>query len=99
MASYTFRLYVAGRTARSEAALVNLRTLCESRLKDDYELEIVDVAEQPHLAETERIFATPTVIRLAPAPQVRIIGDLSDHHRAALFLGLPQAGSPEGWSA
>ena len=87
---YSFRLYVAGQTERSQAAEANLRALCDSRLSGRYELEVVDAAEQPGLAEEQRILATPTVIRLAPLPQRRVIGDLSDHHHAAYALGLPE---------
>ncbi|GAA2428360.1 circadian clock KaiB family protein [Actinomadura vinacea] len=95
---YAFRLYVAGDTARSQAAASNLRFLCESRLRSNYELEVVDAVEQPELAEQERIIATPTVLRLAPLPQLRVIGDLSDHERAAAFLGLPGLDEfPERW--
>jgi circadian clock protein KaiB len=87
--SYSFRLYVAGATERSSAAEANLRALCESRLAGGYELEIVDTREQPALAEEQRILATPTVVRLTPPPQRRVIGDLSDLRRAAYALGLP----------
>lgn len=88
--AYSFRLYVAGQTYRSQAAEANLRALCESRLPGGYELEVVDAIEQPGLAEEERILATPAVVRLAPMPQRRVIGDLSDHQRAAYALGLPE---------
>jgi circadian clock protein KaiB len=86
--AFSFRLYVAGQTERSHAALANLRILCESRLSSHYEVEIIDATERPDLAEDERILATPTVVRLAPLPQRRVIGDLSDHDRAAAALGL-----------
>jgi circadian clock protein KaiB len=92
--TYAFRLYVAGQTERSRAAEANLRALCESRLSGGYELEVVDATEQPGLAEEQRILATPTVVRLAPLPQLRVIGDLSDHQRAAYALGLPRAVGP-----
>lgn len=92
MTTYAFRLYVAGGTARSEAAESNLRFLCESRLQGDYEIDVVDTMGQPELAERERIIATPTVVRLAPSPELRVIGDLSDHDRAAAYLGLPRRG-------
>jgi len=92
--AYSFRLYVAGQTARSQAAEANLRALCESRLPGGYELEVLDATEQPGLAEQERILATPTVVRLAPLPQQRVIGDLSDHQRAAYALGLPERPGP-----
>jgi circadian clock protein KaiB len=89
--TYSFRLYVAGQTERSQAAEANLRALCESRLPGGYELEVIDATDQPGLAEEQRILATPTVVRLAPPPQRRVIGDLSDHQRAAYALGLPRA--------
>jgi circadian clock protein KaiB len=92
--AYSFRLYVAGQTERSQAAEANLRALCESRLPGGYDLEVIDAIEQPGLAEEQRILATPTVLRLAPPPQRRVIGDLSDHQRAAYALGLPRAVGP-----
>jgi len=94
MITYSFRLYVAGQTERSQTALANLRMLCESVLQGRYELEVIDATERPEMAEKQRILATPTVIRLAPLPQRRVIGDLSDHRRAALALGLGDAVRP-----
>src|SRR5579859_3648888 len=91
MTRYAFRLYVAGQTERSQAAEANLRVLCESLLPGGYELEVIDAVEQPGLAEEQRILATPTVLRLTPPPQRRVIGDLSDRRRAADALGLPRA--------
>lgn len=88
MMDYSFRLYVAGRTARSLAAVSNLRFLCESHLPSRYEIEVIDAVERPDLAEEARILATPTVVRLEPSPQLRVVGDLSDHGRAAAVLGL-----------
>jgi circadian clock protein KaiB len=91
MSEYSFRLYVAGKTARSREAEVNLQSLCEAHLRGRYEFEVVDAVERPDLAEEERILATPTVVRLAPPPVLRVIGDLSDQSRAAALLGLPDA--------
>ncbi|MFZ3595271.1 circadian clock KaiB family protein [Streptomyces sp. BH104] len=88
-ATHSFTLFVAGATERSDAARSNLRTLCESRLVDGYELTVIDVMSRPELAEEHHILATPTVIKVAPLPQRRVIGDLSDQGRAALALGLP----------
>lgn len=88
-ATFSFTLFVAGATERSDAARSNLRALCEARLMDSYELTVIDVMREPELAEEHHILATPTVIRLSPLPQRRVIGDLSDQGRAALALGLP----------
>lgn len=98
MATYAFRMYVAGRSRRSQAAEENLRALCDFYLPGCHEIEIVDATEQPALAEEERILATPIVIRKSPLPGYRVIGDLSDRSRAAFLLGLPDSGrpSPEG---
>lgn len=89
MPAYSFKLYITGRTPRSESALSNLRHLCESQVPDRHRIEVIDALERPDLAEEARILATPTVVRLEPSPQLWVIGDLSDHGRAAAYLGLP----------
>ena len=66
-----------------------MRALCESRAPGRYDLDVIDAARRPESAEEQRILATPMVIRTAPLPQRRVIGDLSEHRRAALALGLP----------
>jgi circadian clock protein KaiB len=86
---YCFRLYVAGQTARTEAAVRDLRWLCESALPGQYELEIIDVVERPDLAENEGILIAPTVVRLRPLPERWAFGDLSDRDRTASALGVP----------
>ncbi len=91
MHSYSFRLYVTGETTLSREAEANLRALCENRLEDHYEIEIIDILENPDVADEEHIIATPTVMRIAPPPFLRVIGDLSDQERAAYVLGLPRA--------
>ncbi len=97
MSGYRFRVYVAGQTQRTQAALANLRWVCEDRLAGDFELEIIDVVERPDLAETDGILIAPTVLRLAPWPPRRVYGDLSDHDRMVAALGLPEpARSREG---
>jgi circadian clock protein KaiB len=83
---------VAGNSERSKSAEANLRFLCDTLLPGTYEVEVIDAAQRPDLAEQGWILATPTVIRLAPPPQRRVIGDLSDHGRAAIALGLPPQG-------
>ena len=74
---YVLRLYVTGFTPASTRAISNLRTLCENNLKGRFELEVVDVFQRPALAKGEQIIATPTLLRLLPAPVQRFIGDLS----------------------
>lgn len=82
------RLFVTGHTSRSEAAIRNLRRICEEDLKGQYELEIIDVLERPQLAEDEKILATPTLIKQLPPPLRRIIGDMSNSERVLLGLDL-----------
>ncbi|MBK7974778.1 MAG: circadian clock protein KaiB [Deltaproteobacteria bacterium] len=82
------RLFVTGHTPRSEAAIRNLRRICEEDLKGQYELEIIDVLERPQLAEDEKILATPTLIKQLPPPLRRIIGDMSNSERVLLGLDL-----------
>ncbi len=87
---YQFTLFVTGRTRRSERASTNLRRLCADRLPDgSYEIDIVDVLDHPARAESERVIATPTVIRTEPLPRRRVIGDLSIAEQAAHALDLP----------
>ena len=83
---YELKLFVTGQTPRSINAISNIRRLCERELPGRYKLTIVDVLEQPQLAENERIMATPTLIKITPPPAMRIIGDLSDSRR--VFVGL-----------
>ena len=88
MTKLTLKLYVTGQTARSERAIVNLRRVCEGELKGRYQLIVIDVLEQPQLAEDERIMATPTIIRELPTPIRRIIGDLTDTEQVLIGLDL-----------
>jgi circadian clock protein KaiB len=93
---FKFRLYVTGHSERSQMAEANLRTICENHLRGRYELEVIDALERPDLAETERILATPTVIRLLPLPERRVIGDLSHRDRTASALGIAVGGNQAG---
>ena len=86
MSDFVLKLYITGRTPRSERALANLQRLAEVDLGGQYELVIIDVLEQPQLAEDEKILATPTLIKNIPPPMRRIIGDLSDKERVLLGL-------------
>ena len=91
MKAVRLRLYIGGESPRAIRAASNLRRLCNQLLGDDWELEVIDVVDRPDLAEDARVFATPTVVKLTPAPIRRAIGDLSDIQRlaAALDLGVP----------
>jgi circadian clock protein KaiB len=84
-----FKLYITGQTPRSERALANLRQICDDALGSNYELVIIDVLEQPHLAEEDRVMVTPTLIKLVPPPPRRVLGDLSDRERVLSELRVP----------
>ncbi len=84
----SLKLYITGQTSRSEQAITNLRRICEEELKGQYELDIVDVLEQPQRADDEKIIATPTLIKVLPPPERRVIGDLSNTLMVMKGLGL-----------
>jgi len=90
--AYTLRLYVAGQTARSTAALSNLRRICDEHLAGRYTIEVVDLLEHPQLAAGDQILAVPTLVRHLPTPIKRIIGTLSDTDRVLVGLDLRPAG-------
>lgn len=97
MNEYLLKLYVTGQTSQSRSAIKNLQYICEKELADQCVLDVIDVLEQPQLAEDEKILATPTLIRAVPPPTRRIIGDLTD--KAKVLEGLeiePGAGFSEG---
>ena len=87
--TFELRLYVTGMTPRSTRAITAVRRLCEELLRGRYELEIIDVYQQPALSQREQIVATPTLIKVGPAPQRRLIGDMSNRARLLAGLGLP----------
>ena len=94
--AYHLRLYVAGNTARSVAAIANLRRVCEAHLAGQYDIEVIDLVQHPHLAAGDQILAIPTLVRRLPAPLKRIIGDLSNTDRVLVGLDIqprPPAGS------
>ncbi|HEU5085160.1 MAG TPA: circadian clock KaiB family protein [Acidimicrobiales bacterium] len=97
MTAYRFRLYVLGETARTETAVQQLRALCASRGCAPCDIEVVDVHAHPEVADEARIVATPTLDRIAPAPLVRVIGDLaSDQLAMALELPPPRPQTSAG---
>lgn len=88
MSRFVLKLYITGRTQRSEQAVRNLVEVCESYLPGQYELSVVDVLERPGLAEEQRILATPVLCKLDPPPPRRIVGDLSDKEKLVGSLDL-----------
>jgi circadian clock protein KaiB len=85
---YILRLYVTGLTPRSSRAVRNLKAVCDEYLAGRYDLEVIDIYQQPVLARGEQIIAAPTLIKKLPLPVRRIIGDLSDRERVLVGLGL-----------
>jgi circadian clock protein KaiB len=85
---FVFRLYVTGTSSNSSRAITNIKKLFEMHLKDRYELHIIDVYQQPHLAKTVDIIALPLLIRKMPLPERRLIGDMSDGEKVIKNLGL-----------
>lgn len=88
---YVLRLYVTGTTPHSTRAIVNIRKLCEQHLQGRYDLEVVDIAQNPSLAEGHQIIAAPTLIKELPLPLRRFIGDLSQTERILVGLDLRAA--------
>ena len=98
-AKYVLRLYVTGATDRSTKAIANIRTVCEQHLKGHYDLRVVDIYQQPSLAQSQQIIAAPTLIKSRPLPLKRLVGDLSDHKRLLTGLNLsmePETGGANG---
>src|SRR5579859_3550592 len=86
--TYELRLYVAGQTPKSILALANLRKICEEHLQGRYEIEVIDLIENPQLAQGDQILALPTLVRRLPEPIKKIIGDLSNTERVLVGLDL-----------
>jgi len=88
---YVLRLYVTGMTPRSARAVDNLRAICDEYLEGRYDLEVIDIYQQPLLTKGEQIIAAPTLIKKLPLPVRRIIGDMSNRERVLLGLHLVRA--------
>jgi circadian clock protein KaiB len=88
---YILRLYVTGQTPRSVSSVENLRRLCEKYLKDRFDLEVIDIYQQPAMAAEGQIIAAPTLIKTMPLPLRRLVGDFSDQNRVVLGLDLKTA--------
>jgi len=91
---YVLKLYITGMTPRSREALHNLRKVCHDHLGDNYDLEVIDIYQQPTLAKGDQIIAVPTLIKKLPLPLRRLIGDLSREDRIVLGLDLKPETTP-----
>ncbi|MFD2146948.1 circadian clock protein KaiB [Mucilaginibacter antarcticus] len=85
---YELRLYVAGRTQKSVTALSNLKKYCEEHLMGQYSIEVIDLLENPQLAEGDQILAIPTLVKKVPEPVRKIIGDLSNKEKVLVGLDI-----------
>jgi circadian clock protein KaiB len=88
---YRLRLYIAGQTPNSIAAIANLKSLCEDKLRGKYRIEVVDLLEKPQLAKGDQIIAIPTLVRRLPPPVKKIIGNLSKTESVIVGLDLQPA--------
>jgi circadian clock protein KaiB len=92
---YHLRLYVAGQTRKSVAALTNLTRVCEEHLAGNYEIEVIDLLQAPKLAAGDQILAVPTLIRQLPTPLKRIIGTLSNEEQVMIVLDISPTKHPD----
>jgi circadian clock protein KaiB len=95
---YELKLYVTGTSPRSGQAIANVRSLCEEYLKGRYDLEVIDIYQQPAVAVTEQIIAAPTLIKKSPAPTRRMIGDLSDRDKILVGLNIVADDAKTSWA-
>ncbi len=93
---WLLRLYVAGQTPKSIAAFANLKRLCETHLKGQYEIEVVDLLVNPTLAKGDQIVAVPSLVRQLPPPVKKIIGDLANEEKVLVGLDLRSASGGTG---
>jgi circadian clock protein KaiB len=92
-ARYKLRLFVTGSTPRSTRAIENMQKICDENLEGQYDLEIIDVYQNPEATRDLQIIATPTLVKILPEPLRRIIGDLSDKERVLAGLNLAPVGA------
>jgi circadian clock protein KaiB len=91
---YVLRLYIAGMSPRSTLAIRNIRAICEERLSGRYDLEVIDIYQQPVLAVGEQIIAAPTLVKKLPLPLRRFIGDMSNTERILVGMDLRTVEGP-----
>ena len=87
-ALFTFRLYIAGNAPNSVLAVRNLHELCQCYLSGRHSIEVIDLLEQPESALSHRVFMTPTLVKVLPKPELRVVGSLSDASAVLKRLGL-----------
>ena len=85
---YELRIYVSGKAPRSLQAIETLRVILETSVREGYTLDVIDLREEPGMAEADKIFATPTAVKLRPEPARRIVGDFSDKEKVLTGLAL-----------
>ncbi len=88
MNKYLLKLYITGDNPKSQRAISNLLQICESELANQYEVEIIDILDEPQKAEREKILVTPTLVKQLPPPLQRVIGDMSNTDKVLLGLDL-----------
>ncbi|WP_018405740.1 circadian clock KaiB family protein [Marinobacter gelidimuriae] len=93
---YLLKLFITGYTPQADRAIKNINSICKNELAGGYHLEIINILENPQLAEGERIIATPTLIKVLPKPSRRVIGDLSNTKKVLLGLDLVAVNDSEG---
>jgi circadian clock protein KaiB len=93
--NYSLRLYIAGQTPRSLAAIRNLHHICETHLVGRYTIEVIDLRANPQLAAGDQILALPTLVRRLPSPLTKIIGDLSNTERVLVGLDIRALKAPD----
>jgi len=86
--TYLFRLYVSGSSPRSALAITNVRRICDQYLPGHYELEVIDIYQQPAQTKAAQVIAVPTLIKEVPLPSQRFVGDMSDTERIVIGLSL-----------
>lgn len=86
--NWELKLYIAGKTEKSETALRNLKKYCTEHLEGRYKIEVIDLLKKPQLAEGDQIFAVPTLVRKVPVPMRKIIGDLSNEEKVLVGLNI-----------
>lgn len=85
---HVLKLYITGQTPNSVRALENMNKICKEDLFGEFEIKVVDILKEPHLAEDDKIIATPTVIKVLPPPIRKVVGDLSEKEKVLLGLDL-----------